>query len=259
MAATISIFNQKGGVGKSTTASNLMAALKLKGNKVLGIDIDPQGNLTKLCGVNTTDDNTILEVLAGEASFEETMKETRFGALLPCDRNLAGYEREFGANPTNIFALKDLVEKIEGDYDFIIIDCPPSSGSLITNAALVVSNFAIVPSEAEYFSLDGVNEIAKTMNGMKKRLNPSLKVLGVLLIKYQPRRILTRKLEKKMEQLANEHLGCKLFNAKIGYSVSVPESQVARMSIIEFDEKSKVAKAYLEFADEVIEGVKKNG
>lgn len=258
MAVTISIFNQKGGVGKSTTASNLMAGLQLKKKKVLGIDIDPQGNLTKLCGVNTEDENTVLELLAGDATFIQTVKPTAFGDLLPSDRNLAGYERQFVADVSNVYAMKDIIEKNCTAYDFIIIDCPPNAG-MITMSALIASNYAIVPSEAEYFSLDGVNEIAKTVDSAKKRLNPNLQVLGVLLIKYQPRRILTRKIESTMQRLAEQYLHCGLFETKIGYSVAIPESQAARQSIFEYDAKSKIAKAYLSFAEEVVTGVKKNG
>ena len=196
-----------------------------------------------------------MEVLSADATFEETVQHTKFGDVLPCDRNLAGYERVFAADVTNIYAIKTLIEKIGGDYDFIVIDCPPNAG-MITTSALIASGFAVVPSEAEYFSLDGVNEIAKTINSVKNRLNPSLAVLGVLLIKYQPRRILTRSIEKTMAQLANKYLGCSLFDAKIGYSVAVPESQAQKQSIFEYDSKGKIAKAYLEFAEEVIKGVK---
>ena len=258
MAKTITIFNQKGGVGKSTTASNLMSALTKKGKKVLGIDIDAQGNLTKLCKVTTTEENTILEVLSGDAKFSETVKKTKFGDVLPCDRNLAGYEKEFSNDISNVYALKELTEEVGKDYDFIIIDCPPNANS-ITTSALISSDYAIVPSEAEYFSLDGINEISYTIDKIKKRLNPKLKVLGVLFVKYQPRRTLTKKVEKAMDKLVQEVLGCKIFNTKIPFAVAVPESQITGESIFDYDNKSKVAKAYMEFAEEVLEGVKKNG
>lgn len=258
MAKTITIFNQKGGVGKSTTASNLMSALQQKKYKVLGIDIDGQGNLTKLCKVNTDNENTILEILSGDAKFEETVKATAFGDLLPCDRNLAMYEKEFSSDMSNIYAIRELVEEIGTNYDFVIIDCPPNANS-ITTSALVGSDYAIIPSEAEFFSLDGINEIALTIDKIKKRLNPELKVLGVLVVKYQPRRTLTKKVEVAMNKLCEQALGCRIFDAKIPYAVAIPESQISGESIYDFDKKSKVAKAYLEFAEEVIKGVKKNG
>lgn len=258
MAKTITIFNQKGGVGKSTTASNLMSALTQKGKKVLGIDIDAQGNLTKFCKINTTDENTVLEVLSGDAKFDEAVVKTKHGDILPCDRNLSIYEKEFASDMSNVYALKELAEGIGANYDFIIIDCPPNANS-ITTSALISSDYTIIPSEAEYFSLDGIGEISYTIDKIKKRLNPKLKVLGVLFVKYQPRRTLTKKVEKTMSKMVNDMLGCGIFETKIPYAVAVPESQISGESVFSYDAKSKVAKAYLEFAEEVLKGVKENG
>lgn len=258
MAATIAIFNQKGGVGKSTTASNLMASLSAKSKRVLGIDIDAQGHLTKFCAISTDNENTIMELLSKQASFADTVKHTRFGDVLPCDRNLQMYIKEFSEDINNIFLLQELIEEIGEQYDFIIIDCPPNANQ-ITTSALVASNYVIVPTEAEYFSLDGVSEISLTLGKVKKKLNPSLKVLGVLLVKYQPRRSLTKQMELFMTKLASEYLDCKLFTAKINYGVAIPSSQALKQSIFEYDSRSKAAQSFDAFADEVIEGVKNNG
>lgn len=258
MAYTISIFNQKGGVGKSTTASNLMALLKSKGNRVLGIDVDSQGHLTKFCGVDTENENTVLELLSDSATFEETVKHTQFGDVIPSDRNLQIFIKIFSEDINNVFKLQDLIIAVGQNYDYIIIDCPPNANQ-ITTAALVASNYVIIPTEAEYFSVDGVSEIALTIEAVKKRLNPSLKILGVLITKYQPRRTLTKLFEEKMAEFVENTLHCQIFKTKIHYGVAVPSSQAMKKSVSDFDKKSRPAKDFEAFADEVIEGVKNNG
>lgn len=254
MAKTIAIFNQKGGVGKSTTTSNLMAVLKMKGKRVLGIDIDSQSHLTKLCGIKTQGENTVMEILMEEATFEETVKTTNFGDVIPADRNLQNCLREFSENINGVFKLQELVEKVDDSYDYIIFDCPPNANQ-ITLSALVACKYVVVPSELEGFSLDGVAEISRTISNVQKKLNPTLKVLGVLIVKYQPRRMLTKVIEAKMEELAQSKLGCGLFKTKIEYGVVVPLSQANYISLIEFDKKSKPAKSYVEFANEIIKEV----
>lgn len=258
MAKTISIFNQKGGVGKSTTASNLMAELVKRGFKVLGVDIDAQGHLSKFCGIDTEEENTVIELLSGDATFAETVQHTRFGDVIPCDRNLQLYSKQFSEDFNNIFLLQDLIKAQGSKYDFVIIDCPPNANQ-VTVSALVASNFVIVPTEAEYFSMDGVTEISLTIDNVKKRLNPKLSVLGVLIVKYQPRRSITKQLEQIMVELTDKYLHSSLFETKICYAVAVPTSQATKQSVSEYDEKSKAAQGYAAFADEVIARVKENG
>ena len=258
MAKTIAIFNQKGGVGKSTTASNLMAELVRRGFKVLGIDIDAQGHLSKFCSIDTEGENTVMEFLSGAASFEETVQHTRFGDILPSDRNLQFYLKQFSEDFNSIYLLQDLVKEQGSNYDFIIIDCPPNANQ-ITASALVASNFVIVPTEAEYFSMDGVTEISLTIDNVKKRLNPDLTVLGVLIVKYQPHRSITKQLEAFMVELTDKYLHSKLFDTKIPYAVAVPTSQATKQSVAEYDKKCKAAKSYDAFVNEVIARVKKYG
>lgn len=258
MAKIISIFNQKGGVGKSTTASNLMAELVKRGFKVLGIDIDAQGHLSKFCGIDTEEENTVIELLSGSASFEETVRHTRFGDVLPCDRNLQLFSKQFSEDFNNIFLLQDLVKGQGSQYDYVIIDCPPNANQ-ITVSALVASNFVVVPTEAEYFSMDGVTEISLTIENVKKRLNPDLSVLGVLIVKYQPHRSITKQLEAIMVQLTDKYLHSTLFDTKIGYAVAIPTSQATKQSVSEYDKKSKAAQGYAAFADEVIARIEAYG
>lgn len=258
MAKTISIFNQKGGVGKSTTASNLMAELAKLGYKVLGVDIDAQGHLSKFCAIDTDGENTVTEFLSGEATFAETVKCTRFGDILPSDRNLQIYSKQFSEDFNNIFLLQDMVKAQGSQYDFIIVDCPPNANQ-ITVSALVASDFVIVPTEAEYFSMDGVSEIALTIDNVKKRLNSDLIVLGVLIVKYQPHRSLTKQFEKFMAELTDKYLHSKLFDTKIPYAVAIPTSQATKQSVSEYEKKCKAAQSYAAFAEEVVERVKKYG
>lgn len=258
MAKTISIFNQKGGVGKSTTASNLMAELTRSGYKVLGVDIDAQGHLSKFCGIDTEGKNTIKELLANEATFAETVQHAKYGDVLPCDRYLQSFLKAFDDDINNIFKLQKMVVEQGGNYDFIIFDCPPNANR-ITFSALMASNYVIVPTEAEYFSMDGVAEISRTISSVKEQLNPKLSVLGVLIVKYQPRRSITKQFENVMAQLADNYLHCKLFDTKICYAVAVPTSQAAKQSVVEYDKKSKAAEGYVAFAKEVVARVKENG
>lgn len=258
MAKTISIFNQKGGVGKSTTASNLMAELARAGYKVLGVDIDAQGHLTKFCDIDTENENTVKELLAKEATFAETVKQTRFGDVIPCDRYLQSFVKAFDEDINNVFILQRMIREQGGNYDYVIFDCPPNANR-ITFSALMASDFVIVPTEAEYFSLDGVAEIARTIEAVKEQLNPALQVLGVLIVKFQPRRAITKQFEPVMAQIAENVLHCKLFDTKISYAVAVPSSQASKQSVAEYDKNSKAAQGYAAFAEEVVARVKGNG
>jgi len=258
MAKTIAIFNQKGGVGKSTTASNLMAELTKSGYKVLGVDIDAQGHLTKFCGIDTENENTVKELLAKEATFSETVKQTRFGDIIPCDRYLQSFVKAFDEDINNVFILQRMIQEQGGNYDYVIFDCPPNANR-ITFSALMASNYVIVPTEVEYFSLDGVAEIARTIEAVKEQLNPALQVLGILIVKFQPRRAITKQFEPVMAQIAESVLHCKLFEAKISYAVAVPSSQASKQSVAEYDKNSKAAQGYAALAKEVVERVKNNG
>ena len=194
----ISVVNQKGGVGKTTTVSNLLAYFTEHGNKVLGIDIDSQGHLTKLCGINTDGRNTILEILQHKANFADTIVNTElFGDIIAADRNLGLSVLQLASSPETMFGIKELLEQCDDFYDYVIIDCPQAV-NVITVAALVASDYVLIPSEAEYFSLDGVTELAQTINSVRKRINPTLKVLGILLVKYSTQRKLTKEDRKSV-------------------------------------------------------------
>jgi chromosome partitioning protein len=255
MAKTICVFNQKGGVGKSTTTSNVMAVMTGLGKRVLGIDIDAQGHLTKFCGIDCENENTVLEMFKDAATFTETVKNTKYGDVLPCDRNLQMHVLSFAADANFPFRIKEIAAEVGKYYDYIFIDCPPAVNQM-TTAALVASDYVIIPTEAEYFSMDGVNEIANTLAQVKKNLNQSLKVLGLLLVKYNQRRTLTQELENLLKGAAQKLFKCNVFDTKIRFTVDIPASQALRQSLHDYKASCAAAEDYDKLVQEIIKGVR---
>lgn len=255
---SIMIFNQKGGVGKSTTTGNLMAELSKRGKRVLGIDLDGQGHLTKFLGIDTTDRNTVLELLKKEAKFLETVAKTGYGDIVPSDSALQSNMLVFAQDPLFLYRIRDMLAELENVYDFILLDCPPAVNQ-VTMAALIAVNYLIIPTEAEKFSIDGVKEIIETVRTVKSMPNQSLKVLGLLITKYHGRRILTRNAEQVLVSVAKTHFDSKVFNTKISFMSDIPYSQAQNLSVSDFKPKSKSAKEYSDLTDEILKELKKNG
>lgn len=252
---SIMIFNQKGGVGKSTTAGNLMAEFTKKGKRVLGIDLDGQGHLTKFLGIDTTDRNTVLELLKKEAQFTETVVKTNYGDVLPSDSALQNNMLVFAQDPLFLYKIRNLLRELESLYDVVLIDCPPAVNQ-VTMAALIAVNYLIIPTEAEKFSIDGVKEIIETVRSVKSELNQDLTVLGLLITKYQGRRIMSRNAEQLLATVAKNYFDSKLFKVRISFMSDIPYSQANNQCVSDYKPKSKSAKEYLELAEEIMKEVK---
>lgn len=252
----ISLLNQKGGVGKSTTASNLIYYLKSKKYKVLGIDIDAQGNLSKLFNANNSDDTlTIMDLLVGKAKIEEVIQSTSSGDIIPANKNLQVALMQIATNPDFFFVLKEITESVS-DYDFIVIDCPPTM-NIITTSALVASDYVLIPSEMEYLSLNGVTELETAIRSVTKRTNPNLKIAGILLTKYDSRKRLTKSMEALFERQADDIFTAKILPIKIRNSVDIPTGQALRKTIFEYKPTSKSAEDYKALCEYVIKLKKK--
>lgn len=251
---TIVIFNQKGGVGKTSTVSNLMAELSYKNKKVLGIDLDPQSNLSTFFGYASAD-LTVRDWLLLKADYGEVIKSTdSCGDIIPSNESLSVELLRFATIPAFVIKMRELIRQIPCDkYDFVLIDCPPAVNQL-TAAALVAADYVIIPTEAEYFSADGVAKIAETISQVKP-LNPDLTVLGVLLVKYNSRRVLTKAIEQKLSQSVNSLLDCGIFDIKIRFTVDVPAAQATGVSARKYKPTSKAAQDYAALADEIIESI----
>lgn len=253
---TVSVINQKGGVGKSTTAEMLISGLSLKGFKVLAIDLDAQGNLSYSLA-SDSNSPTILEVLTEEISAKDAIKHAR-ADIISSNKALAGADA-FIADTGKEYRLKEALEKIEKKYDFCIIDTPPALGILTINA-LTASGSVIIPAQADIYSLQGIENLEETIKAVKKYCNPNLKIEGILLTRYNPRTILSREVSEMAEKLAKK-LETKLFKAKIRDAVAVKEAQISQESLFKYAPKSNVTQDYESFINEFLgkERSKKNG
>ena len=250
MCKTISIANQKGGVGKSTTAGALAAGLSLKGYKVLTVDLDAQANATYAAAASV-DGYSVYDLLTGRAAAEDCIQHTPAGDVIAASFDLSSADTVITQTGRE-YRLRDALDPLRARYDFIIIDTPPALGVLTVNA-LTASDSVIIPIHADIFSLQGVERLARTMEPVKKYCNPKLRVEGLLLTEYSPRSILSREVADRAAELA-ETLGGKLFRTTIRANVAAREAQTARQNIFEYSPRSNAAKDYSRFIAELLEG-----
>ena len=251
MTKVFSIINQKGGVGKSTTAINLSAALGEQGKQVLLIDLDPQGNTTSGLGVEKSQlSRCIYNVLLDSAELEDIIIPDVCPGLdlAPSTINLAGAEVELVSEMARELRLKDAVGKMRGKYDYIIVDCPPSLGLLTVNA-LVAADKLIIPIQTEFYALEGVTKLLESMKRVKNRLNPSLDIFGILLTMYDGRTTLSRQVAAEVRN----YFGKQVFETIIPRTVKLSEAPSYGIPITQYDPLGKGAISYTNLAKEVIQ------
>ncbi len=252
----ISIINQKGGVGKTTSVINLAAGLSMKGKKILVIDLDPQGNATTGLGLSNLENSsqTIYSVLNGEKKISDVIKSTTFENLnlVTSNVDLSGLEVETASDSRRAFKLKDelsaLIHNSGVSYDYILIDCPPSL-SLLTIMALVASDELVVPLQTEFFALEGLTQLIKTIERIKSKLNTDLKIRGILLTMFDKR----NKLSVDVEIEARNYFKEKVYSTVVPRNVRLSEAPSHGMPVIIYDKYCSGSKAYLDFTDEFIQ------
>lgn len=249
MGKVVSIANQKGGVGKTTTSINLSTILAKKGKKVLLIDADPQGNATSGVGATKEVEFSTYDILVGETEIENAIEKTMIKNLqiCPSDINLAGAEVELVSMMSREQRLKDKIEKIKAKFDYIIIDCPPSLG-LITLNAFTASNSVLIPVQCEYYALEGLGQLINTIDLVKKHLNKEIEIEGALLTMYDIRTNLSNQVVKEVKKYFND----KVYKTVIPRNVRLSEAPSYGMPITEYDSRSKGAKSYEKFAKEFL-------
>lgn len=246
MTQIITVTNQKGGVGKTTTTAALVCGLHQRGAKVLGIDLDPQGNLGFTLGLDIGTGNTVYDVFKGTCPIEQAIASTEYGDVLPSDIMLSAAEVEFTA-PRREFMLSDKLNAVRSKYDFIVIDTPPALNILTVNA-YVASDGLIVPMEAEVLSLVGITQLQETIETVRSTFNPNLRVLGILLNKFNPRLTLSRDILELAGEVAGQ-LDSRVFQAKVHRGVGVAMAPAHGQSVLTFQPKSRPAQDFQEIVD----------
>jgi chromosome partitioning protein len=258
----ISVINQKGGVGKTTTVINLAAGLSQLKKKILVIDLDPQGNATTGLGLSNTENSsdTIYGVLNGTREINHVINKTQFDDLdmITSNVDLSGLEVETADDSNRAFILKSkltaYLNTSRGSYDYILIDCPPSL-SLLTVMALVSSNSLLVPLQTEFFALEGLTQLMKTIERIKVSLNPELKIRGILLTMYDKR----NKLSSQVEKEARDYFSEKVYSTVIPRNVRLSEAPSHGMPVLIYDKSCPGSKSYFNFTDEFINQESKIG
>lgn len=254
MAKTFCIANQKGGVGKTTTAVNLAAGLVAQRQRVLLVDLDPQGNATMGSGIDKSSIKSgVYHVLIGIAAATEAIqfsKESGY-SVLPANRDLAGAEVELVELEGREVRLKNALNELADQYDFILIDCPPAL-SLLTLNGLCAANGVVVPMQCEYFALEGLSDLVNTIKQVHANLNPDLKIIGLLRVMFDARVTLQQQVSEQL----NIHFGDKVFKTIIPRNVRLAEAPSFGLPGIIFDRSSRGAQAYIDFAGEMVQRIK---
>lgn len=257
MGKVIAIANQKGGVGKTTSAVNVAACLARSGRSVLFIDSDPQGNATSGLGIHKKNIGVgIYDVLIGRAQITEAIIPTALKDLfiVPAGIDLVGAEIELVDEPNREYRLKEAVKSIFGRYDYVIIDCPPSLGLLTINA-LTAAKYVVIPVLCEYYSLEGLSQLTITISQIRRRYNPEIELLGVLINMYDGRLNLTVAVLEEIKK----HFAGKIFRTPVPRSVKISEAPSHGMVITEYDRNGKGAAAYAAITSELIDRCAGNG
>ena len=254
MAKIFCIANQKGGVGKTTTTVNLSAGLAKIGQRVLLVDLDPQGNATMGAGINKAKlQASVYEVLLGmsDVATARLVSESGKFDVLPANRELAGAEVEMVELDNREKRLKDALSHVAAEYDFILIDCPPAL-SMLTLNGLCAAHGVIIPMQCEYYALEGLSDLVNTIKKVHANLNPDLSIIGLLRVMFDPRMTLSQQVSTQLEQ----HFGDKVFKSIIPRNVRLAEAPSYGVPGVNFDPASKGAQAYIAFGAEMVERIK---